>query len=129
MDKRFLIAGSSFGLISIIIGAFGAHALQSVLDQTQLNTFETGVKYQMYHALLLMFLGLFNVKKSRSKIVIFWLLVIGTILFSWSIFGLATNSLTGFNFKTIAILTPVGGTLLIISWALIFYKALTLKNQ
>jgi uncharacterized membrane protein YgdD (TMEM256/DUF423 family) len=129
MDKRFLIAGSFFGLITIIIGAFGAHALQSVLDQSQLNTFETGVKYQMYHALLLMFLGLFNVEKSRSKTVIFWLLVIGTVFFSWSIFGLATNSLTGFNFKTIAILTPVGGTLLIISWALIFYKALTLKNQ
>jgi uncharacterized membrane protein YgdD (TMEM256/DUF423 family) len=129
MDKRFLIAGSFFGLITIIIGAFGAHALQSVLDQSQLNTFETGVKYQMYHALLLMFLGLFNVEKSRSKTVIFWLLVIGTVLFSWSIFGLATNSLTGLNFKTIAILTPVGGTLLIISWALIFYKALTLKNQ
>lgn len=129
MDKRFLIAGSFFGLTAVIIGAFGAHALQKVLDVAQLNTFETGVKYQMYHALLLIFLGLFSVKTSKSKTVLLWLLIIGVILFSWSIFGLATNSLTGFNFKNIAILTPLGGTLLITAWALIFYKALTLKNQ
>ncbi len=129
MDKRFLIAGSFFGLTAVIIGAFGAHALQKVLDVAQLNTFETGVKYQMYHALLLVFLGLFSVKTSKSKTVLLWLLIIGVILFSWSIFGLATNSLTGFNFKNIAILTPLGGTLLITAWALIFYKALTLKNQ
>ena len=126
MDKRFLIAGSFFGLTAVIIGAFGAHALQKVLDVAQLNTFETGVKYQMYHALLLVFLG---VKTSKSKTVLIWLLIIGVILFSWSIFGLATNSLTDFNFKSIAILTPLGGTLLITAWALIFYKALTLKNQ
>lgn len=129
MDKRFLIAGSFFGLTAVIIGAFGAHALQKVLDVAQLNTFETGVKYQMYHALLLVFLGLFSVKTSKSKTVLLWLLIIGVILFSRSIFGLATNSLTGFNFKNIAILTPLGGTLLITAWALIFYKALTLKNQ
>ena len=129
MDKRFLIAGSFFGLTAVIIGAFGAHALQKILDVAQLNTFETGVKYQMYHALLLVFLGLFSVKTSKSKTVLLWLLIIGVILFSWSIFGLATNSLTDFNFKSIAILTPLGGTLLITAWALIFYKALTLKNQ
>mgnify|MGYP006206247441 FL=1 len=126
MDKRFLIAGSFFGLTAVIIGAFGAHALQKVLDVAQLNTFETGVKYQMYHALLLVFLGLFSVKTSKSKTVLLWLLIIGVILFSWSIFGLATNSLTDFNFKSIAILTPLGGTLLITAWALIFYKVLEL---
>ena len=129
MDKRFLIAGSFFGLTAVVIGAFGTHGLQSVLDVAQLNTFETGVKYQMYHALVLLFLGLIPNDSSKLKTAILWLLVIGIILFSWSIYGLATNPLTTFDFRKLAILTPIGGTMLIISWAILFIKALTLKKQ
>lgn len=129
MDKRFLIAGSFFGLTAVIVGAFGTHGLQQALDVSQITTFETGVKYQMYHALLLLFLGLIPHDGSKLKTLIFWFLVIGIVLFSWSIYGLATNSLTTFDFRKVAILTPIGGGLLIISWVVLLIKALTLKKQ
>ncbi len=129
MDKRFLIAGSFFGLTAVLIGAFGAHGLVSLLSEKQLSIFETGVKYQMYHALACLFLGVFKTKNSVAKTVVLWLFVLGTISFSWSIYGLATNPLTSFDFKEIALMTPIGGGLLIIGWAIVFIKALTLKKQ
>jgi len=129
MDKRFLIAGAFFGLTAVLVGAFGAHGLESVLTTKQLATFETGVKYQMYHALACLFLGMFKGKDSIAKTAAFWLFTMGTILFSWSIFGLATNPLTSFDFRMLAALTPIGGGLLILGWGVIFVKALTLKKQ
>ena len=128
MDKRFLVAGSSFGLLAVILGAFGAHALQEHLSANQIATFETGVRYQMYHALLLFILGLIA-KVTRAKTVIFWLLCFGIVLFSFSIYMLATNNLTTFDFRTIAFITPIGGTLLIAAWVLLLARAISLKNK
>ncbi len=128
MDKRFLVAGSAFGLLAVILGAFGAHALQEHLSANQIATFETGVRYQMYHALLLFILGLIA-KVTRAKTVIFWLLCFGIVLFSFSIYMLATNNLTTFDFRTIAFITPIGGTLLIAAWVLLLARAISLKNK
>ena len=58
MDKKIITTGAIFGMLAIILGAFGAHALKKVLSIEQLSTFETGVRYQMYHALFLLFIGL-----------------------------------------------------------------------
>lgn len=118
MDKNLRVAGSIFGLTAVIIGAFGAHGLEKVLDPSAIATFETGVKYQMYHALLLLVIPIFALSEKIKKS-LFALLVLGILCFSGSIYGLATNDLTSFDFTKIAVVTPLGGTLLIISWFLL----------
>ncbi len=121
MDKKLRIVGAIFGLLAVIIGAFGAHGLENLLDTDSLHTFETGVKYQMYHALLLLVIPTFALSEKTSKALLF-LIVIGIVFFSGSIYGLATNKLSNFDFSQIAFLTPLGGTLLIISWAILVYQ-------
>lgn len=118
MDKTLRIAGSLFGLTAVVIGAFGAHGLEKLLDNAALATFETGVKYQMYHALLLLIVPVFALSEKVKKTIAI-LLITGILLFSFSIYGLATNDLSSFDFKKIALLTPLGGTLLIGAWAVL----------
>lgn len=129
MNKRILVLASILGLTSVIIGAFGAHGLKEVLDAEQLQTFEVGVRYQMYHALFLLFIGLTEKISVKTKSTIFYLVLVGVVFFSGSIYGLATNDLTGFNFKKIALITPVGGALLIASWAILLINFLKLKKN
>lgn len=116
MNRIIFISGILFGVFAVILGAFGAHGLKEVLDTAAMNTFETGVKYHMYHALLLLVLA--NVKQltEQSKKLPFYFIVIGIVFFSFSIYGLATNNLTAFNFKTIGFITPIGGVFLILGW-------------
>lgn len=124
MNKKLLITGTLLGLISIILGAFGAHGLKALVTAENIQTFETGVRYQMYHALLLLFVGSSNLIQLKTKAVIFYLTVIGIVFFSGSIYGLATNSLTSFDFTSIALITPVGGLLLILAWAVLLINFL-----
>ena len=116
MNKKIVITACIFGLLSVVLGAFGAHGLKSIISGESLQSFETGVRYQMYHALLLLVVGFNSYLSVSIKNRIFYLILIGTILFSGSIYGLATNELTSFDFKSIAFITPVGGLLLILSW-------------
>lgn len=118
MDKKLRVTGGIFGLTAVIIGAFGAHGLEKVLDASAIATFETGVKYQMYHALLLLLIPVFALSK-KTKRTVWVLLLLGILFFSGSIYGLATNELTSFDFTKIALITPIGGTLLIVSWLLL----------
>lgn len=125
MDKKIFGTAAFFGMTAIIFGAFGAHALKKVLTIDQLTTFETGVKYQMYHALFLLFLGLNSHLSAKIKETILTLTILGVVFFSGSIYLLATDSLNDFNFKSIGFVTPIGGLLLIIAWALLmihFFK-------
>lgn len=110
------------GMTAIILGAFGAHALKKYLTIEALGTFETGVKYQMYHALFLLFLGLNSFLEEKAKKTILQLVILGVFFFSGSIYLLATKTITGINFKPIGILTPIGGTLLIVAWSIILWK-------
>ena len=116
MNKKLIIVGAIFGMLAIILGAFGAHALKNVLTVEQLNTFETGVKYQMYHALFLLFLSNTQMVTEKSKKTILILITLGVLFFSGSIYLLATNNLTSFDFRVIGFVTPIGGFLLIIGW-------------
>jgi uncharacterized membrane protein YgdD (TMEM256/DUF423 family) len=116
MNNPARIAALIFGLLAIIFGAFGAHALQKVLTPAALSSFETGVRYQFYMAFFLLYLGLetkFSAKRSR---IIFWLTLSGTILFSGSIYLLVLLPVVGLSFKMFGLLTPIGGTLLIAAW-------------
>ncbi|MFY7740115.1 MAG: DUF423 domain-containing protein [Flavobacterium sp.] len=128
MDKKIFSAAGFFGMTAIILGAFGAHALKKVLSVDQLVTFETGVKYQMYHALFLLFLGLNNHLSFKTKKTILVLTILGIIFFSGSIYLLATDSLNDFNFKIIGFITPIGGLLLIMAWAILTIHFLKKKS-
>jgi uncharacterized membrane protein YgdD (TMEM256/DUF423 family) len=119
MDKKIISTGAIFGMLAIILGAFGAHALKKILSVDELATFETGVKYQMYHALFLLFIGLATELSEKAKKTIYYLVVIGVLFFSGSIYLLATNSQTSFDFKVIGFITPIGGLLLILAWAIL----------
>ena len=118
MNKKLGIAGSFFGLTAVVIGAFGAHGLEDSIDASSLVSFETGVKYQMYHALLLLLLSLFAISE-RTKRMLLILFICGIVLFSGSIYALTTNVLSAFDFSKIAFLTPLGGLLLIVGWVLL----------
>ena len=128
MENRITITGLFFGVTSIILGAFGAHALKNYLTPEQLISFETGVRYQMYHALFLLFLGLNNHLNYKIKKAILILTILGIIFFSGSIYLLATDSLNDFNFKVIGFITPIGGLLLIVSWAILMLHFLKKKS-
>ena len=122
MNKTILLAGIALGVMAVVLGAFGAHVLENLVDSERIDTFDTGVKYQMYHALFLMILANLEGLPSRSKKLIFQLVLIGVILFSFSIYFLATNGLTSFDFKVIGFVTPVGGLLLIVGWIVLGYR-------
>jgi uncharacterized membrane protein YgdD (TMEM256/DUF423 family) len=128
MDKKILSTGTIFGMTAIILGAFGAHALKKVLTIDQLSTFETGVRYQMYHALFLIFVVLLPSISQKTKKVIYYLVFSGVLLFSGSIYLLATNTLTAFDFRTIGFLTPIGGFLLILAWTVLLVSILNKKS-
>lgn len=127
MDKKIIATGAILGMIAIILGAFGAHALKKVLSIEELSTFETGVRYQMYHALFLIFIGIINELSQKAKKTIYNLVVFGVVLFSGSIYVLATNSLTSFDFKIIGFVTPIGGLLLILAWGVLFLNLVKKK--
>jgi uncharacterized membrane protein YgdD (TMEM256/DUF423 family) len=129
MNNKILSTAAFFGMTCIVIGAFGVHALKQVLTIEQLTTFETGVKYQMYHALFLLFIGLNAEMNYKLKKTILVLTIFGVIFFSGSIYLLATDSLNSFNFKTIGFITPIGGLLLIAAWGLLMVDFLKKKNN
>lgn len=129
MDKKILFTAGILGMTAILFGAFGAHALKEVLTQEQLNTFETGVKYQMYHSLFLVFLGMNQSIVEKVKKQIFVLISLGTLLFSFSIYLLATMPVSGVNFKPFGIVTPIGGLLLILGWLVFSLQFLNRKHK
>jgi len=127
MNRKILILASLLGIVAILLGAFGAHGLKELITPEMQQTFETGVRYQMYHAILLLFVGSTPHIRSKTKTIIFYLVFIGVLLFSGSIYGLSTNELTSFNFKTIAFITPLGGFLFILAWCFLFIEFI--KNK
>lgn len=127
MNKTILVTGLLLGLLAVVLGAFGAHGLKKVIGPDEINTFETGVKYQMYHALFLMLVSVLPNISNGVKSTVFYAVLAGVILFSGSIYFLATNTLTAFDFRKIGIITPIGGTLLIFGWAYLAYAVLFKK--
>ena len=127
MERKIAGTAAILGGIAILLGAFGAHALKKYLNLTELNTFETGVRYQMYHALFLLYISQTNAITEKTKNMVYNLVLLGTLLFSGSIYLLATNNLTLFNFKTIGFVTPIGGFMLILAWFIVFFQLLKKK--
>ncbi|MDG5490381.1 DUF423 domain-containing protein [Psychroserpens sp. SPM9] len=129
MNKKILVTGCVLGGIAIVLGAFGAHGLKSLISSESLQTFETGVRYQMYHALFLLVVGTFKEINIKAKTAIFYLVLFGVICFSGSIYGLATNELSSFDFKRIGFVTPIGGLLFIIAWLVLLINFFKIKTD
>jgi uncharacterized membrane protein YgdD (TMEM256/DUF423 family) len=119
MNKTIFVMACVLGLLAVVLGAFGAHGLQRLVEAKSVTSFETGVRYQMYHAFLLFVLGLLPGVFERIKRIVFYLVIVGVTLFSFSIYLLAINSLFDFDFKVIAFITPIGGALLIAAWVIL----------
>lgn len=120
MNKNLsLLFGSFYGLSSVLLGAFGAHELKNIFTANQLSIYDTAVRYQMYHALILCVVGVIAFKTS-NKFLIYssYLFIAGVIIFSGSLYLYVLT-----NFILFAIITPVGGVCLILGWAFLFYFA------
>jgi len=122
MNEIGLIFGAIFGLLSVTFGAFGAHLLKKKLTSEQLQSFETGVKYQIYHAIVLLILGFQLNSKLALDNYIIYSFIIGIILFSFSIYGLVISSSQNKKLKFLGPITPLGGLFLILGWGLLLYK-------
>ena len=116
MKSIFLLLASLSAMTGVGLGAFGAHGLKNVLSPELLTVYQTGVTYQMWHALGLMGIALLHQQAAESKLINWagWLMFIGIILFSGSLYLLAI-----LNLKWIGIITPIGGVSFIMAWVLI----------
>ena len=113
MDRTFLLIGALAGFLGVALGAFGAHALRSRLSPEMLAVFETGVRYQMYHALAVIATGLIAARMGGWLIVTAgWLFTAGIVLFSGSLYLLAVTGIT-----VLGAITPIGGVAFLLGWA------------
>ena len=113
MDRTFLLIGAVAGFTGVTLGAFGAHALRGRLSPEMLVVFETGVRYQMYHALAIIATGLIAARMGGWLIVAAgWLFTAGIVLFSGSLYLLAFTGVT-----LLGAITPIGGVAFLLGWA------------
>ncbi|MHA4894896.1 DUF423 domain-containing protein [Pedobacter sp. PWIIR3] len=127
MNRSILLTASIFGALAVVLGAFGAHGLKQLIDPAALTIWTKGVEYQFYHTFALLFLS--QLKSSKQLSLAFWFFTMGTVLFSGSLYLLATRSITNLSFVNfIGPITPIGGLLLILGWLMLFLSALKIKN-
>ncbi|MCZ8528333.1 DUF423 domain-containing protein [Alteromonas sp. PRIM-21] len=125
LAKPYLVIGAALAGLAVVLGAFGAHGLKSVLSTKQLNTFEIGVRYQMYHSLALLLLPALSAYVSSK-----WVnrsafcFVTGTVLFSGSLYALAISGIKWFG-----PVTPLGGLFFIAGWALLMIGLLVGRSK
>jgi len=118
MLKTGLLLGSFFSLMSVVFGAFGAHALKDILDEYSLSIYNKAVLYQMFHSLGILIISILNNYLNNIDLsVVIWLFVFGIIIFSGSLYTLAVTKT-----KWLGIITPVGGSFFIIGWLILIFK-------
>ncbi len=127
MNKTILITGAIAGLLAVLLGAFGAHGLKNLVALESIHSYNTGVRYQMYHAIVCLILGNMSNINSSSKKHIFYFFVSGIILFSGSIYLLVIDQIIGVNLSSFGFITPLGGLLLIIGWIMLVISIIKIK--
>ena len=125
MHKNLTIT-ALLGLVTILLGAFGAHSLKETLTVEGLKSFETAVTYQMYHVIVLLFVNTYNGFSVKEKNRISYLLFIGILFFSGSIYLI---QLTDVSAKSIWFITPLGGVLFVIAWLFMALNFMKLNSK
>lgn len=128
MGRKIIFLAGILGALGVVLGALGAHALKAVLTDNQLTTFEVGVRYQIYHAIFLLFVGSTSYLTDKTKKTVAFLIAIGVLFFSGSIYLLSTNDLNSVDFKFLGPITPIGGLFLISGWLLVAVRAFLSKK-
>jgi uncharacterized membrane protein YgdD (TMEM256/DUF423 family) len=125
VQKGFLIAASAAGLTGVALGAFGAHGLRKLIEPALIDTWHTGVQYQIYHALALFMCAVY-LKREPSRLVrnAAICFILGILLFSGSLYLLATRELTHIPAMLLGPVTPIGGFFFIAGWGLILIQAI-----
>jgi uncharacterized membrane protein YgdD (TMEM256/DUF423 family) len=117
MYRNALISGCVLALLAVMFGAFGAHALKTTLDDNYLKVFETGVRYQFYHAVALILTGILYKEYPQKQLkTAASLFIIGTLLFSGSLYAISLLSARGLSIGAAGVLTPIGGLLFLMGW-------------
>jgi len=117
--RKFSLVGVSFTLLALILGAFASHALKAYFAVEVLQSFETGIRYMMYHGLAMLIFSQMPVARNTW---IFQLFFWGVIFFSFSIFGLCLGKIIPYDLSWLGPITPIGGGLLIFGWAMLLWK-------
>jgi len=126
-NKNIVATAAILGAVTIAIGAFGAHGLKQLVDAKAITTFETGVRYQMYHVFALLIVGFASILSASTQKWVFRFFIIGIIFFSGSIYLLSLNELFTFDAKSIGFITPIGGLFFIIGWFRLAYGVIVNK--
>ena len=131
MKKNILIKGAILGMLAVLGGAFGAHALKEILTPEHLASYQTGIRYQLIHAVVLLLLFVLTLKFDNKQFkiaanLIFW----GVVLFSGSIYILTLKNIIGLEaLKFAGPITPIGGLLIISGWIMLILGGLKLKSK
>ncbi len=112
----FIKLGIFFCMLSVIIGAFGAHSLESTISD-KMETFKTGVQYQIFHGLALILTGILSIVLKVDLGIVGYLFIIGIILFSFTLYLIAIC-----KYSFLGMVAPIGGLSFIIAWVLLLYK-------
>ena len=126
MEKLFIKLAIILCFLSILLGAFASHLLKEFLTESDLSSFLTGTRYQMFHGISILVLSLNQKKFKEGLSNVLIIMITGTILFSFSIYLLSTQSISNISISYLALLTPIGGLLMICSWAMLLFQ---IKNN
>lgn len=125
MNKRIILTAASFGVLAVILGAFGAHGLKNIIASNQLETWQKGVEYQFYHTFAILYLSTFARYKNKLIALSFLFFTLGILLFSGSLYLLAIKDAYGLSFaQFLGPVTSIGGLCFIIGWVCLFLAAL-----
>lgn len=125
MNKRIILTASFFGAVAVLLGAFGAHGLKSLIDGPSLEIWQKGVDYQFYHTFALLYLSTFARYRNKLINIAYFCFTFGIILFSGSLYLLATRSILNISFtEFIGPVTPIGGLLFVLGWIMLFFAAI-----
>lgn len=128
MNKTYVILGAILICFGIVLGAFGAHGLKDILMLDELSSFAVGVRYQMYHGIIMLILGLNTKQISLNSYYLFGF-TLGTTLFSFSIYALCMDRVMGINLSFLGPITPIGGGILISTWIYLIIQIAKTKNK
>jgi len=127
MNKKIIVTASLFGILAVILGAFGAHGLKSLISASDLENWKTAVSYHFYHTLALLFLSTMVRYRDRFIEFAYYAFTAGIFLFSGSLYLLSTRAVTGLEAGILGPIPPIGGLMFILGWVFLLLAAI--KNK